>query len=154
MAGNSIPSEGVRDILVENSIGVFQPYARAGDWVIVISRVRDKPNKMIAIMDTGGRAPEPGLDINYYSVQIVVRGEPDGYVDGFKKALAIKDVLLGRHSELRGGDVWASVTMPHDIIPIGYDDNERPEFSLNFNLIIHQGDLANSWRQDTGYSVG
>lgn len=150
MSGNSIPSEGIKDILVETSIGVFQPYAVAGDWVIVISRIRDKPNKMITIVDTGGPAPEPGLDVDYPTVQVLVRGEPNGYVDAYKKAQAIKNVLLGRPSELRNGDTWASVVMVHDILPIGYDDNERPEFSMNFQLVVHQGDLSNSWRQDTG----
>jgi hypothetical protein len=150
MTGSSIPSNGIKDILVENAIGVFQPNATPGDWVIVISRLRDSPNKMICIYDTPGFAPEPGLDINYPSVQILVRGQPDGYIDGMRKAINIKDVLLGRPTELRGGDLWASFTMSSDIIPLGYDEKERPEFALNFNLIIHQGDLSQSWRQDTG----
>jgi Bacteriophage minor capsid protein len=149
MAGRSIPSEGIKNILVENSIGVFQPNAVITDWVIVISRLRDLPNKMISILDAGGREPEPGLDINYPAIHIIVRGEPDGYVDTYNKCLDIKDVLLGRKTEIRGGDTWASVTMPQDIIPLGYDENERPEFSLNFNLIIHQGDLSKTTRMNT-----
>lgn len=156
MPGNSLPSEGIKDILVENAIGVFQPNAVMTDWVIMISRMRDgdgAPNKCIAIYDTGGLAPEPGLDINYPTVQLVVRGEPDGYVDAHRKCRDIRDVLLGRHSELRGGDTWASVTMPSDILSLGYDDNERPEFSMNFQLIIHQGDLTNTTRRDSQYTV-
>lgn len=152
MPGNSLPSEGIKDILVERGIGVFQPNATMTDWNIMISRMRDgddAPNKCIAIYDTGGLAPEPGLDINYPTIQIVVRGEPDGYVDTHKKCRDIRDVLLGRHSEVRGGDTWASVTMPHDILSLGYDDNERPEFSMNFQLIIHQGDLSNTPRQNS-----
>jgi Bacteriophage minor capsid protein len=130
MPGNSLPSEGIKDILVENAIGVFQPNAIMTDWVIMISRMRDgadAPNKSIAIYDTGGRSPEPGLDIGYPTVQIVVRGEPDGYADAHKRCRSIRDVLLGRPSETRGGDVWASVTMVGDIIPLGYDAEERPE---------------------------
>lgn len=156
MPGNSIPSEGIKDILVENSIGVFQPNAALTDWVIAISRMRDgdgTPNKMIVIYDTAGYAPEPGLDINYPSIQIVVRGEPNGYVDTYKKAQQIKNVLLGRLSEDRGGDKWAGITMPSDIIPMGYDDNERPELVMNFDLIIHQGDLSNTPRKDSQYTV-
>jgi hypothetical protein len=152
MPGNSLPSEGIKDILVANAIGVFQPNATSTDWAIMISRMRDgkdAPNKSIAIYDTGGLAPEPGLDINYPSIQIIVRGEPDGYADTHKKCRDIRDVLLGRRSETRGGDVWASITMPYDILSLGYDDNERPEFSLNFQLIIHQGDLSNTPRQNT-----
>lgn len=146
MSGNSLISEGIKDILVENNVGVFQPGAAPTDWVIVISKVRDAPNKMIVIYDIGGRAPEPGLDINYPSIQVYVRGEPDGYKDAHAKARRIKDVLLGRSNETRNGDVWASVTMQSDVIPIGYDGNERPQFTLNFELIVHQGDLTYSHR--------
>lgn len=143
---SALISEGIRDILVTSGIGIFEPdYVDTG-WCISISRMRDKPNAMIAIYDHGGQAPEPGLDIDYPSVQIVVRGEPDGYKNAMAKCRLIKDVLLGRPSETRNGDVWASITMPTDVIPLGYDANERPEFSLNFNLIVHQGNLSSSHR--------
>jgi hypothetical protein len=167
-----LPSEGVKDILVERGIGVFQGDIANSNingnaingWVISISRARAKPNKMITIIDSGGSAPEPGLDIDYRSVQVLVRGEPNGYKDAASKVLEIKDALLGRPYEERwsGGssgagivsnsvnsDVWASITMPFDWLPIGYDDNERPEFSLNFDIIIHQGMLGSSWRSNT-----
>lgn len=149
MSGDALISEGIKDILVESGVGIFQPDAVDTDWVIVISRQRDKPNKMITIMDTGGFAPEPGLDINYPTIQIIVRGEPDAYVDAHAKCRQIKRFLLGRWSEVRNGDIWASIVMPNDILPLGYDGNERPEFSMNFNLIVHQGDLVDSRRQDT-----
>lgn len=146
MPGNSQPSEGIKDILVEDGIGVFASES-SSVWAIRISRMKDKPNKMICIYDTLGYPPEPGLDINYPGIQIVVRGEPDGYRDTWAKCARIRDSLLGRPSETRNGDVWASVTMSSDIVWLGYDDNERPTFSMNFLLILHQGDLTNSHRE-------
>jgi Bacteriophage minor capsid protein len=154
MSGNSLISEGIKDILVENGIGVFLPQASETDWGISISRLRPKPVKMIAVFDSGGRAPEPGLDINYPSIQLIIRGDSDGYVAAHAKARRCRDVLLGRRSETRGGDIWASITMTSDIIPLAYDDNERPQLSMNFALIVHQGDLTYSWRQDTGGAGG
>lgn len=144
--GNTQPSEGVKDILVENGVGVFASES-PNVWAIRISRMKNKPNKMICIYDSVGASPEPGLDINYPGIQIVVRGEPDGYRAAWDKCAAIRDRLLGRPSETRGGDIWASVTMSGDILFIGYDDNERPTFSMNFQLIVHQGDLSNSHRE-------
>jgi hypothetical protein len=109
------------------------------------------PHRMIAIYDTGGLAPEPGLDIDYPTVQILVRAESNGYKTAYSKCREIKDLLLGRNSEVRGGDTWASVTMTSDILHLGYDTAaERPEFSMNFQLIIHQGDLTASQRKDSG----
>jgi Bacteriophage minor capsid protein len=149
MSGDSLISEGVAEILTELSIGVFQTGAASTDWVIAIGRHRDKPNRFIAVLDTGGLAPEPGLDINYPSVQIYVRGEPDGYKDTHAKCREIKRALLGRLSETRGGDIWASISMPHDVHPIGVDANERPQFTLNFDLVVHQGNLVGSSRRST-----
>lgn len=149
MPGNALVSEGIKDLLVTASIGVFQPNASPTDWTIVISRMRPYPNKMISIYDQGGLPPEPGLDINYPAIQIVVRGEPDGYKDAHTKARRIRDELLGMPSTTVNGDIWASVTMSSDILFVGYDDNERPLISLNFQLIIHQGDLTNSHRDAT-----
>lgn len=149
MPGNALISEGIKDLLVAAGVGVFQPSAGPTDWHITISRMRDKPNKMIVVYDHGGLAPEPGLDINYPAIQIAVRGEPDGYKDAHTKARRIKDVLLGLPRTEVNGDIWASVVMTSDVIPLGYDDNERPEFSLNFQLIVHQGDLTYSHRDPT-----
>lgn len=148
MPGNSQPSEGVKDILVEDGIGVFASES-PNVWAIRISRMKDKPNKMICVYDTSGFPPEPGLDINYPGIQVVIRGEPDGYRDAWTKCARVRDSLLGRPSETRNGDIWASVTMTSDIVFTGYDDNERPTFSMNFLLIIHQGDLTNSHREPT-----
>lgn len=137
--------------MVAAGIGVFQPNANpATDWVIVISRERPIPNKMIVVYDSPGEAPEPGLDINRPSVQVVVRGDPDKYKDVMFKARRIADEFNGRPSQIVNGDIWASVTMQGDILPLGYDENERPQVSMTFNLIVHQGDLSNSFREDTG----
>jgi Bacteriophage minor capsid protein len=149
MPGNALISEGIKDILVSAGIGVFQPSAGSNDWHIIISRIKPNPDKMIVIYDTAGLPPEPGLDINYPGIQIVVRGMPNGYKDTSVKSKRIKDEFLGMPKTTVNGDIWASVTMTSDIIWLGYDENERPSFSLNFQLIVHQGDLANSHREAT-----
>lgn len=149
MPGNSLISEGIKDILESAGIGVFQPNAGDNDWHILISRGKPKPDRMIVIYDTSGMAPEPGLDINYPGIQITVRGLPNEYKDLHAKARRIKDELLGMPNTVINGDVWASITMTSDIISLGYDENERPQVAMNFQLIVHQGDLTNSHREAT-----
>jgi len=138
------PSEGVKDLLVSDSIGVF---AAETGWAIRISRSKDAPDTLITIYDVAGNIPEPGLDINRPGIQVLVRGDQNGYNAAYSKCENIRDTLLGLPSQTINGDIWASVTMSSDIIFVGYDDKDRPLFTLNFLLIIHQGDLTNSHRE-------
>lgn len=144
MAANP-PSKNIADILSSSGIGVWASDV-ATDWAIVVGDLRDDPNTQICIMDSPGRSPEPGLDINYPSVQIIVRTSANDYLNGWYKCRDIRDVLLGRPSEERDGDVWASCVMAGDIMSLGKDENGRPLLAMNFDLIIHQGDLTNSHR--------
>lgn len=142
----SAPSEGIKDLMVAGSLGVF---AADTGWAIRISRQKDSPDSLITIYDTAGLVPEPGLDINRPGIQVVIRGDQNGYVACYAKCEQIRDLLLGLPSQTINGDLWASVVMTSDIISLGYDEKDRPEFSLNFQLIIHQGDLSGSHRDST-----
>lgn len=146
---NEMPTLGVKDILVEEGIGLWAVDTSSVDvWAISISRQIDTPHTLITLYDAPGLAPEPGLDIDYPSVQVVVRGTVNGYMAAWKKARQIRDALLGRSTEVRNGDMWASVTMMNDIMHLGEDENERPMLTMTFNLIIHPGDMTNSHRND------
>jgi Bacteriophage minor capsid protein len=149
-----MPSEGIKDILVTESIGVFAG-TDENVWSICIARMRDGPDKMICIFDAPGMSPEPGLNVDYPAIQIIVRGTADGYPDAWRMCSTIKDILLGRPSAVVGadpelgveGDTWASITMTGGIMAVGLDPSERPLFSMNFQLIVHQGDLSRSNRE-------
>jgi len=138
------PSEGIKDLMVTGGVGSF---GSETGWAIRISRQKDKPDSLVTIYDTAGLVPEPGLDINRPGIQLLVRGDQNGYKATYAKCEEIRDLLLGLPSQTINGDLWASVVMTSDIIFLGYDEKDRPEFSLNFQLIIHQGDLSNSHRE-------
>lgn len=141
-------SKHVADMVCEANIGVWAEMVLAEDsWCVVIARERPLPDRMITVYDSPGGSPEPGLDINRPSVQVVVRGRPDDYLAAWDVASQIKDLLLGRGNETRGGDVWASCTMAGDILPLGTDEGERPLLSMTFDFIVHQGDLSKSHRE-------
>lgn len=137
------PSVGIKDLLVSAGVGAFG--ASAG-WSIRIGRMKDHPDTLITIYDTPGVSPEPRLDINRPSCAVIVRGNQNGYVDTYAKAEEVRNTLLGLPSQTINGDLWAHLTMSGDILHMGYDEKERPMFSLNFQIILHQGDLDGTHR--------
>lgn len=126
-------AEGAKDLLVAAGVGVF---AAASGWGIYVSKEPSTPSTTITLFNTSGRPPNPKWLLDYPSLNIRIRGAKGGYVNAEDKAKEVKDVLLGLDSQDINGDRWVSVTMPGDLAFIGYDENERPMFSLNFRLII------------------
>lgn len=124
---------GAKDLLVTAGVGSF---AASTGWGIYISKEPTSPNTTITIFNTAGRPPNPKWLLDYPGLNIRIRGDKGGYSNAEDKAKEVKDVLLGLDSQDINGDRWVSVTMPGDIAFIGYDENERPMFSLNFRLII------------------
>ena len=59
------------------------------------------------------------------------------------QAQAVKDALLGLPAQVVLGDRIDGITMQGDIIPLGYDENKRPEFSLNFRSIVEPASGTN-----------
>lgn len=129
----SLASEGIKDILVDASVGVFNT---TSGWSITIGELPPDPDTCMTIYDTGGRSPNPKWLLDYPSVQVMIRGGVSGYVAAETKAKQVKDVLLGFQSQDLNGDRWVSITMPGDVAFVGYDENKRPMFSANFRLII------------------
>ncbi len=124
---------GIKDLLVTGSVGAF---GGAADWAIYIGAMPDKPDAAIGIFNTGGSAPNPQWLIDFPSIQVRIRGNEGSYEDAYTKCIAIKSILLGLPSQDINGDRWVSVSGIGDITELGRDQNKRPEFSVNFALII------------------
>ena len=131
-------SVGARDLLTT--------HVGTSGWTIEIGAMPDTPNNLISINDTGGSVPNPKWLLDYPSLQIMVRGEINGYLNTFREAKAVKDLLLGVTSQDLNGDRWVSVLMSGDMAFIGRDESERPLWSMNFSLIIEPQSVANSNR--------
>lgn len=127
-----LPSEGIKDLLVEAGFA----FGGTGDWAIYIGKRPDEPKRVIAIYDSGGGSANPRWLLDYPSVQIKVRGKDGDYKVAFEQAVIIKNKLLGLPSRDLNGDRWVQVNMAGDIGFLGFDQNEQPEFVMNFNLII------------------
>lgn len=120
---------GMKDLLVAAGVGVF-----ATD--IFIGKMPATPNAVISIIRTGGITPNPKFLLDRPSMQVMVRGDINGYVAAEVKAVEVKDALLGLISQDVNGDRWVQVNMIGDIVNLGFDDSNRVMFSLNFGLII------------------
>jgi hypothetical protein len=124
---------------------VFQ--ATSG-WSIHIGKMPKTPDTVILINRSGGRPSDPKWLLDYPNVQVRVRGPKANQQQAEQKAVDIKDRFLGLTSETQvSGDRWVSVTMLSDIAPLGYDENERPEFSINFAMIVEPAVPANTNRE-------
>lgn len=133
----SSPSVGIKDILETAGVGDFGDNTPdTGRWTSRIGRLTDTPNRQIAIYDTGGQEPNPKWLLNNPTAMVSVRGEPDEYAETWTKARDVFDALVGYESADLNGDRWVGIWAMGDINFLGYDEERRPEFTVNLRLII------------------
>lgn len=132
------PSEHLKDLITA--------HVTLSGWQVDISAMPDDPDRAVAISDTGGVEANPKYLLDFPTCQIMVRGEVNGYLDTYREAKAIKDLLLGIDSQDINGDRLVSVTMNGDLGFIGRDETMRPLFSMNFALITEPQVVGNSNR--------
>jgi hypothetical protein len=131
-------SVGAKDLLAAHAV--------ISGWTIEIGAMPKTPNQIIVITDTGGLDPNPKWLLDFPRLQIMVRGDVGDYLDTFREAKAVKDLLLGITSLDLNDDRWVSVTGNGDLGFVGRDENMRPLFAMNFALIIEPQSVANSNR--------
>lgn len=133
------PSIGVKDILVAASLGVFTSPSNS-DWNIKISKLVDEPDRVIAIFDVGGNRPDPRWLLDYPHVQVMVRGKT--YGETFTKMKDVFDALQGRYPGTVNGDNWDGIFANTHPAHIGYDEKDRPIFSVTFKLFVEPANVA------------
>ena len=133
------PSVGIKDLLVAApAVGVFPP--TNGDWNIYISQLPTEPDRVISLYDSGGISPNPRWLLDRPDVTVMVRGKD--YADGYAKAEGVKNRLLGIAPQTVSGNSWLGIIQIGDIIFTGYDDKERPIFTLTFRIWIEPANTA------------
>jgi len=137
------PAMGIKAILE-----VATPTILSTTWPAKVGRVPKAPDQVVVLMDSGGRPPEVGVGIDYPNVQVIVRGSKDsgGYLESYNKALDIKNELLAIPSAPTAWPELTSCVCRGDITAMGYDENDRPLWSLNLALITTPT-LTNSHRE-------
>lgn len=127
------PPEGFENILVAaNQVN------GATGWPLYIGTFPSSVDQAVLIIEGGGRQPEVAIAIDYPALQILVRGKKNSYAAARLKAQEIFEVLqalptgptpLAEYPELTSVVARTAVTW------VGFDE-DRPVFSLNFNLIV------------------
>lgn len=141
-------------------------HAGTSGWQIEIGAMPDSPNRVIMLTDTGSwDDPWPNYALDFPTVQVLVRGNANGYQAAQDELKAVKDICLGVTSGKVGTDNdWlTSVLVRGDASFVGRDDEMRPLFSVNFALIVEPADDPNSNRTvlsggtlgfDSGFASG
>jgi hypothetical protein len=126
----SSPSAGIAGIINTASL------ATSGVDLFVGRIPEDNPNFAIGVLEAGGPAPNPKWVRDDYDLQIIVRGDVNGYSAAWDKAIAIKNLLLGHAPATVGSDIYARFIMRGNVGFIGYDSLQRPKFSSNWRITI------------------
>ena len=133
------PSQNLKDLLIA--------HVAISNWQLEISTMPDTPDDIIMISDTVGLEPNPKWLLDFPSCQVMVRGSVSDYLNTYREAKAVKDILLGVTSFTTGdGDRIVAINMQGDLGFIGRDESMRPMFVINFALIIEPQVVANSNR--------
>lgn len=131
-------SEGVRSLLAA--------HVGTSGWALYTAIMPDTPNKVILVTDTQGDTPNPKWLLDFPALQVRVRGMTGSYIATWVEAKAVKDILLGIDSQDVNGDRWLGINMIGDLTFLRWDEEQRPEFVMNFSLIIEPQSVANSNR--------
>jgi len=131
------PAFDIATMLVSDGVGTL------GTDLFVGRIPEEATNFSVGVMDAGGIEPNPAYVRDDYDVQVIVRGDVNGYSAGWDKAVVIKNLLLGRAPETVGTDIYARFIMRGNVGFIGYDTLQRPKFSINFRITIDGVDTGN-----------
>ena len=107
---------------------------------IFIDKMPEEGNRPLTptmtVYNTGGFDPAVNFHRKHYqpTVQIVIAGKPGDYVATETKALAIQEKMTDPVSFAAAPFDYYGSYQQGDTVFLGYDENNRPEFSLNFRL--------------------
>lgn len=97
---------------------------------LFIGSLPDTPDDAVAVIDTGGEAPDKELPFSKASFQVLVRNEL--YSAGITKLNAIKTRYHQLTNTTLGDTYFYYILANSDGGHIGRDDNGREVFSINF----------------------
>lgn len=128
------PSVDIKSYLVSSTVGITTP--------IQVGLESDGPDELITLFDTNGQNPESMYNYERPGLMVRVRGERKDYTGAYTLAAAIKTALHvegetnGLRNQTIGGTRYIATWAEGDIHWIGYDEQDRPIFTVNF--IVHR----------------
>jgi hypothetical protein len=96
----------------------------------------DAEHAAVVLRDSGGFEPDPtNQDISEDTFQVFVRGQKGGYREAYAQAEALFALLHKLTNETIGTTRYVFIFAMQRPIYLGMDDNQRPEFSINFRTM-------------------
>lgn len=125
------PSVDVKDLLNgDSSLGLTFGVD------LFVSEIPETTGLAVGLFDYGGMSPEVNYTYERPNVQVVIRGakSPGAYVEAHKKAQAVRDFLIAQRQPILNGARYIGIWALSDVSFIGYDENHRPQVTVNFRL--------------------
>jgi len=126
-------SEDIKDLLAAES-----SLALTFATNLFIAKMPIDPDLCVSVNDTGGYDPEVDYVYDRPTVQIQVRGPKGDYIVGHELAQDIGETIHGVNNQTVNATRYIGIWREGDVIALGFDDNDRPLFSINFR--IHRTD--------------
>jgi hypothetical protein len=110
--------------------GVATTSAGSTGWRLVYRGLGPSPVRQVAVIPTGG-FPAVGLDVRSPTFQLLLRGSSgDGATLEAKAEAAI--TALDQQSSAMSGWTWPDLRLQGGPHFLGWDEGQRPLYSLNF----------------------
>lgn len=129
-------AEGIALLLDAIGVASFEPDTASG--TIYIEKLPQQPDQAIGLFLTGGPASsrKHGYDMPVLNVQ--VRGNPNAPGAAVELAWGVYSALHALHSVTLedGTRIIDCAGVQSGPVSIGLDENERPRYSLNFQMEV------------------
>lgn len=119
------PSKHIKDILEADTSLVF-----GTDLFIGLGPTT--PDNIVVLRDTGGRPPVAQYSYEYPTIQVYVRN--NSYESGWNQIEVVKACLHAITNRVCGAERFILILASSEIMYLGNDENDRAEFSLNFEI--------------------
>jgi hypothetical protein len=123
------PSVDIKD-LIEGTSALGLTFAAD----LFVSEMPPTPDECVSVHDTGGYGAEVDYTYERPTVQVRVRGGKGEYEVAHAIAQDIRDALNGQANVSLNGARYVGIWCEGDVMSLGYDDNHRPLFTVNFRL--------------------
>lgn len=122
------PSKDVAQLLNDEGIAVLNQN-------LFIGRMPPDTENVILVLDEGGVGIQnPVWKRDNLSISIYVRGLQNDYEQGYNLAYSVKNCLNGHDTVTINGSDYIRFVINGDIVWVGFDENNRPRFSMNWTV--------------------
>lgn len=102
---------------------------------LFVGRMPPDTENVIAVYDEGGVGIQnPVWKRDNLSLSIYIRGLQNDYEQGYNLAYSVKNCLNGHDTVTINGSDYIRFVINGDIIAVGFDENNRPRFSMNWEV--------------------